>query len=98
MALLHTFGAEGDDETHPGLTGIAGGSFRLTFDSTNTNCPDCQIKAKHTSTEIPFDATEEEVEAALQNMPNIGSVQVTRSPLALLPTMRTHGPSRSIPR
>eukprot|EP00937_MAST-01D_sp_MAST-1D-sp2_P000055 g55.t1 len=62
--------------THSGGAKVSG-SFRLVFDS--TACADCQIKGKHTSVEIPYDADIITMRAALQNMVNLGSVTVQRS-------------------
>jgi len=53
------------------------GTFRLTLD-TSTACDRCPVKASHETAHIPFDATEAQFRTAIQNLPNVGAVRVTR--------------------
>lgn len=55
--------------------GKVSGEFRLSLDT--TGCPHCQIQGVHSTAAIPHDATASELTTILQNLPNVGQVQVT---------------------
>uniref|UniRef100_K3WF52 Fibronectin type-III domain-containing protein n=1 Tax=Globisporangium ultimum (strain ATCC 200006 / CBS 805.95 / DAOM BR144) TaxID=431595 RepID=K3WF52_GLOUD len=54
------------------------GAFRLVLDT--TGCTNCQVTSLHSTSAIPFDATDLEMTNILQNLPNVGQVSVSRAP------------------
>jgi hypothetical protein len=68
-----------DVSTVCGVNCEVGGSFRLRLDT--TNCEFCSVKTQEDSQNLRYDFTSEEMKTAIENMPNIGVVVVTRSDL-----------------
>ena len=54
-----------------------GGTFKVVYDT--TSCNHCQVKASHTTGSLNTDISVGNMTTALQNLPNLRTVDVTRT-------------------